>query len=161
MCCMIEIPRITPVRIKTEEISESLINPDSRGYNFPNEVGPRVVYLDKRYEYPEQTLRRATDYQQAQAERERQGKIWEQCRRDGCTMFLDRQVEEREPGNMHRIAELKMAAYDELGTRNTAAFYERVFSQFFKERMSIVVISTGVKLHDGNNYHEIGYLKES
>lgn len=147
---MLQIPRITPVRVKTEEISRELINPGSMGYYFPQEVGPRVVYLDEKYDYPEQTGHDPV------AEKDRQASIWTRFQDDGGVQFLDRQVEEAERGKLRDIQD---AVFADLGHRDSAEYFERVFSEYFAETMNVVIISTGVRPFDGNNYHDIGYLR--
>lgn len=145
---MLKIPEITPVRAKTESISPQLINPGSRGFYFPAEAGPRVVYLDERFDYPAQT---GND---PDAERSRQEAIWRQVNEAGATQFLDSEIEPR-PGER----EIREAVYGRLGTRNTAEFYQQVFSELLEvPNMDIVIISTGVRPYDGYNYRDIGYL---
>jgi len=147
---MLHIPQITPVRIKIEQIPQPLINPGSMGHNFPREVGPRVVYLDKRYDYPPQ------DSNDPKAERARQASLWSRFQDDGGVQFLDRHAEE---GDRNRAYSIRDAVFAELGHRDSAKYFERVFSELFQETMDVVIISTGIRPFDGNNYHDIGYLR--
>lgn len=121
------------------------------GSHFPAEVGPRVVYLDERYDYPEQ---RGND---PEIERKRQLKIWRQVDRDGGVRFLDRHVEADE--RYSEVHKIRSEVYEELGHRDTAEFYEKVFSKLFRVEMDVVIISTGVTPFTGDNYHDIGYLR--
>lgn len=146
---MLRIPKITPVRVKTDRISQELIDPGSMSYHFPSGVGRRAVYLDERFDYPEQ------DSDDADAERKRQSAIWQQLDELRGVRFLDRQVENDYP---NRDA-VWMETLDELGHRHSAEFYERVFSKLFDEKMDVVIIATGVTSLTGDNYHEIGYLR--
>ncbi len=149
---MIEVPRITPVRIKADQIAQELIDPGSMAYYFPDSVGPRVVYLDQRYDYPEQ------QGNNAQVERGRQGSIWGQFRDDnGWVEFLDRRVEEK-CGDLTQDVKARVAA--ELGHTASAEYFERVYSELLGvPDMNVVIISTGVRPIDGNNYHDIGFLR--
>lgn len=153
--CMIIImsyvPRITPVRVKSEPISRELIDPGSMGHYFPPASGPRVVYLDNRYDYPEQKG------DNPNAERVRQAAIWDQVDKDGATKFLDRHAEEVYGRWLAHV--IRNQVQTELGTRYSAEFYERVFGTIFDEQINVVIISTGVNPSDGNNYHDIGYLR--
>lgn len=149
---MLEIPRITPVREKTMQIPQELIDPGSMARYFPQEAGTRVVYLDERYDYPEQT-----GYG-PESERQRQAIIWRQVMGDGATQFLDQRVE-REAG-LAKAALVRDRVFNEIGTRYSAEFFERVFSELFGQTMNVVVISTGVRPFDGYNYHDIGYLNK-
>ncbi len=145
------MPKIRPIRVKTEEIPQGLINPGSMSHDFPQEAGPRVVYLDERYDYPDDK-----SIEDADAERERQDIIWQQIESDGGWKFLDRQAEDST--DFRRLQTVRENVYAELGTRRTAEFYERVFSELMIKTMNIVVISTGIGPFDGENYHDIGYL---
>ncbi len=142
------LPKITPVRVKTEQIRQSLIEPGSMGWDFPSGAGPRVVYLDERYDYPPQE---SDDFQ---VERSRQAGIWSQFHTDRGVQFLDRQVESDFPNR----SAIWMKTQEDLGHRYSAEFYERVFSELFGENMNVVIIATGVTTFTGDNYHEIGYL---
>jgi hypothetical protein len=148
-CFMDAIPRIIPVRIKTEQISQELINPGSGGRYFPSGVGPRVVYLDERYEHSPQ------ESDDVQAERSRQADMWSMFRDSGGVQFLDRQVE----GDFPNRNEVWLRTQEEMGHSGSAKFYERVFSKLFNETMDVVIIATGVTTFTGDNYHEIGYLR--
>ena len=145
------VPKIRPVRVKTEEIPQSLINPGSMGYDFPQAAGPRAVYLDERYDYPDDKTVEDVD-----AERERQDVIWRQIESDGGLRFLDRQVEAGI--DFRQVHAIRENVYADLGTRDTAEFYERVLSELMSKTMDVVVISTGVRPFDGENYHDIGFL---
>src|SRR5256885_1896721 len=101
------IPRINPVRIKTEPIAQDLINPGSSGYYFPQAVGPRVVYLDQRYDYPAQAA--SGD---AGEERARQTSIWQQFQREDGVQFLDRMVEEHAGSSL--VHEIRSEVYARL-----------------------------------------------
>jgi hypothetical protein len=147
---MLLIPEITPVRVKTQQIIRSLIDPGSMGYHFPREVGPRVVYLDERYDYPPQNSNDPT------AERARQASIWDQLHGDDGVQFLDRHAEE---DDRSKAREIHDTVFAELGHRNSAEYFERVFTEFFQETMDVVIISTGIRPFDGYNYHDIGYLR--
>ena len=147
---MMHIPRIQPVRIKTEEIAQELIDPGSMGYAFPQETGPRIVYLDPQFNYPEGRASSGDE------ERARQATIWKDIDKAGSRRFLDRMVEE-DLGS-RRVHEVRERVFGELGTRYTAEFYEHVFSELLDTAMNVVAISTGVRTFDGNNYHDIAYL---
>lgn len=144
------IPEITPVRVKTEPIAQQLINPRSIGRYFPPEVGPRVVYLDERYAHPPQ---KGND---PHAERERQVLIWKEFQESGGVQFLDRDVERSAGGT---VRDIQSGVADRLGGRESAAYFEQVFSEYFSERLNVVIIATGVSLGNGENYHDIGYLR--
>lgn len=109
-----------------------------------------MVYLDERYDYPPQTG------DDPVTERARQANIWEGFRADGGVWFLDRMAEEEAESRVH---EVKQNVFEELGHRHSAEYFERVFSRLFGKDMNVVIISTGVKPFDGNNYHDIGYLR--
>lgn len=149
----LHIPRITPVRVKTEPIAQELINPGSSGYYFPREVGPRVVYLDGQYDYPDDN-----GIRDAVTEQARQESIWHQFDLSRGTKFMDRHVEDRV--GVDGVHKAREETYDSLGFRDTAEFYERVFGAIFGKSINVVIISTGVKQWDGGNYHDIGYLGE-
>ncbi len=149
---MIEIPRITPVRVKTEPINPELINPGTRGYYFPDGVGPRVVYLDARYNYPEQT-----DFTDKHAERRRQVGIWSQLCNEGGADFLDRHVEKAV--GKEACTEAEAEALAQVGNRSSAEYLEKVATRLLNmPGMNLVIIATGITLFDRTNYHEIGYL---
>lgn len=149
---MSEIPSIAPVRNKNELIPLELIVPDSVGYYFPDGVGTRVVYLDEMYAYPD----RGSDYD-LEAERARQTDIWGQFYHgDNWVQFMDRQSEQNDRAKLHAIGQM---AFRELGHRNSAAYYERVFSEYFDTQMNLVIIATGVTRFTRENYHDIGYLR--
>lgn len=145
---MLRIPKIEPVRVKTQPINRELIDPGSLGRYFPPEVGPRVVYLDQCFDCPPQ------EGNDPDAERTRQDALWKQAQEAGVTQFLDsendRTAEERN---------IREAVQQSLGRRDTAEFYEYVFAHLFDTSMDIVIISTGVSPGDGSNYHDIGYLR--
>ncbi len=149
---MSRIPGIIPVTIKTEPIRQGLIDPGSMGGYFPPEVGPRIVYLDPQFSYP------AAASADAQGERQRQEQIWRELGEAGVTQFLDRQVEE--DISIARVWGVRAGIYEELGTRYSAEFYERVFAELLGTPMNVVAISTGIRPFDGNNYHDIGYLRK-
>ncbi|HSW37311.1 MAG TPA: hypothetical protein VLG37_02995 [Candidatus Saccharimonadales bacterium] len=69
---------------------------------------------------------------------------------------MDRMVEEDAGTALRGI---KAEVFATLGQRGSAEYFERVFSRVFSETMNVVIISTGVKPYDGNNYHDIGYLR--
>lgn len=149
---MLEIPTIEPARSKTDLIKLKLINPGSMSWDFPQEVGPRVIYLASQYDYPEQNSR------DPEVERRRQASIWNQVMEDGATRFTACQVNignDFDISERHRIAK---EVGDELGHRQSAEFIERVYSRLFGEVMDVVIISTGIRPFDGYNYHDIGYL---
>jgi hypothetical protein len=147
---MIHIPHIEPVRIKTEEIPHELIYPGSMGYPFPQEVGPRIVYLDPRFSHPEG---RAQDSKQEKA---RQAAMLAEIDKAGSRRFMDQIVHEQV--GITRVHEVRERVFDELGTRHTAEFYERVFSDLLDTAMNVVALSTGVNPSTGNYYHDIAYL---
>jgi len=120
------------------------------GSDFPAGAGPRVVYLDERYDYPPQE---SDDFH---VERSRQMGIWRQLMVEGGAQFLDRQVE----GDFPDRDAVCMKVQEEIGHRYSAEFYERVFSTIFRQDMNVVIIATGVTAFTGDNYHEIGYLQK-
>ncbi len=147
---MSHIPRIEPVRAKTEEIRQELIDPGSMGFAFPQEAGPRIVYLDAQFSYPEGRAENGNE------ERKRQSSMWADIDRAGSRRFLDRIVEE--DLGYSRVHKVRERVFGELGTRYTAEFYERVFGELLNTTMNVVAISTGIRPFDGNNYHDIAYL---
>jgi hypothetical protein len=149
VCCMLTIPEITPVRIKTEEIARELIDPGTGSRDFPYEVGPRVVYLDERFAYPPQPG------DDPEAERARQERIWKKLGGNGVQL-LDAQADKQIGSRIHDI---KAEAADTIGNRTSAAYFERVYATAFGEDINLLIISTGITRYTGYPYHEIGYRR--
>jgi glutathione S-transferase len=144
------IPKIKPVRIKTEEIPQHFIDPGSTNSYFPRGVGPRIVYLDERYDYPDDSA-----VEDRQAERQRQLDMWLQMDADGALEFIDRQEEKNV--DPRAIEATRREVYADLGTRSTAEFYERVFSELLGETLKVVAIATAIQSFESYKYHKIGY----
>jgi hypothetical protein len=143
----IHLPRIEPVRVRTEEISRELLHPGSMSGNvFPF---PRTVFLDELITV--QDLPYFTnEHQQQQWEYE----IGRLVAATGAASFLDQQVFD---GQLNS-PEVIRGAKAELGTYLTAEFYDEVFSQLFDEEVRIMSIATGVQQFNGYEYHEMTCL---
>ncbi|MDQ5913451.1 MAG: hypothetical protein QG623_69 [Patescibacteria group bacterium] len=147
---MTSIFRIEPIRVKTAEIPGELLRPGSMTNLFPGGTGPRVVYLDEQFDYPD--LSRPT----VDEERAKQIALWRPVRENG-TMFAEHVVEDHYGSSLVRYVRDKTA--EELGTNSSALFFERVYSEIFNEQLNLVIISTDVSPHTGFATHDFGCMK--
>lgn len=149
---MIEIPQLEVVRSKTEPIADGLLYPDPYGHYFPQGLGTRVVYLDSRYDYPDPIRH------DAPSERSRQYSIWRQVMETkGATTFLEKDIEDNL--GLDKVDVVRDRVAEEIGSRNTAEFFERVFSELLAKSLEVVVIATGITYSSRETYHDIGCLR--